>query len=317
MTATLLTGASGFIGRRALDQLVARGEEVVAVCRKPPQGTAGSIWRAVDLLEPGAAQALVRSVRPKRLLHLAWNAVPGAFWTAPDNLDWAASTLLLHRAFFEAGGARAVYAGTCAEYDWSFDRLDEQATPLSPATLYGASKAATWTMLDHAARLGGQSVAWGRVFFLYGPGEARGRLVSDVIASSLLGRAIDCSAGTQERDFMHVDDVARAFVELLLSDVTGPVNIASGECRPVRDVLAEVVAQTKRPDLVRIGARPVPASDPPRLAASAGRLAEEVGFKPTYTLRSGVADTVAWWRAEIGERGLVDGPVMGNRPDAA
>ena len=43
-------------------------------------------------------------------------------------------------------------------------------------------------------------------------------------------REAQCSDGTQQRDFMHVLDVGRAFAAVLDSDFTGPVNIASGVC---------------------------------------------------------------------------------------
>ena len=77
------------------------------------------------------------------LLHLAWATEHGAFWTSPDNVRWLEASLALLRAFVAGGGARAVVAGTCAEYSWSTeaDVLAEEA-PLEPATLYGASKAA-------------------------------------------------------------------------------------------------------------------------------------------------------------------------------
>ena len=125
----LLTGASGFIGRHVVPLLKSREFEVHAISRS-----------RADLLIPGVAAALVESIRPTHLLHLAWNAEPGRFWTAPDNLDWVAASLGLHRSFAALGGGRAVFAGSCAEYDWTHSLLDEAATPCAPATLYGIAK---------------------------------------------------------------------------------------------------------------------------------------------------------------------------------
>ena len=290
----LVTGASGFIGRQVVDELVQRGHDVLAVAREPRADATSVRWIAADLLDTASPRKLMTEYRPTNLIHLAWEARPGRFWTSPDNALWADATLRLHSEFLDAGGTRAVFAGSCAEYDWSNPLLDDSCAVCNPATPYGASKAATWRTL--AGR--GGSTGWGRVFFLYGPGEPAGRLISDVIVSLLRGKPVDCSSGTQERDFMHVVDVARAFVALLESDVRGAVNIASGTCRPVRDILTEIGAQTERGDLIHLGAR---ASSPeaPRLAATTSRLHREVGFEPHHTLSTGIAHTLAWWRDNL------------------
>lgn len=285
----LVTGAGGFIGRNVVPILIANGHEVHAVGRHPQAFAGLAGFHTVDLFDAAATRALLAQMRPTHLVHLAWNATPGVFWTTPDNLDWVAASLLLTRAFAEQGGTRAVFAGTCAEYDWDVPLLDEATTPLKPRTLYGTAKAALFTTLSAAAPKLGISMAWGRVFFLYGPGEAKGRLVPDVIDSLLAGEPALCSAGTQRRDFMHVEDVARAFVTVLESDVTGPVNIASGSCRPLSDIISRIGAELGRPDLIRLGARPMQPGEPPELCASVEILTGRAGFKPRYSLEEGLS----------------------------
>ncbi|CAO3383398.1 NAD-dependent epimerase/dehydratase family protein [Azospirillum argentinense] len=294
----LVTGGGGFIGRHALPELVARGWEVHAAGRSPlpADAAAGVVFHACDLLAEGDATRLVEAVRPTHLLHLAWNAIPGKFWTAPDNLDWVAASLRLYRAFAACGGRRAVLAGTCAEYDWSHAELSEAATPLAPHTLYGKAKNAFRTLAEETAGTFGVEVAWGRIFFLYGPHESPSRLVPDVITSLLKAEPALCSHGRQERDFMHVADVAGAFVALLNSDHTGPVNIASGTALPLSAVVDTIARLVGRPDLVRLGARPAPAGDPPRLAADVHVLRDRIGFRPRFDLESGLKETVEWWR---------------------
>jgi len=295
----LVTGAAGFIGRHSLAPLAARGFEVHAVARAASLPGAAAC-HAVDLLDHRATVALVASLRPTHLLHFAWTVTPGQFWSTRENLDWVAATLALYRAFAAAGGQRFVGAGTCAEYGWSPDQVaapfDERGAACEPATLYGTAKHATHRTLAAAAPLDRVSLAWGRVFFLYGPGEKPGRLVSDVVAKLLRGEPVETTAGTQRRDFMHVADIAAAFAALLASPVEGPVNIASGEARPLAALLAEIARQTGAGHLLRLGARPMPPKEPAQLAAATQRLRREVGFAPRFDLASGIADTIAAWR---------------------
>ena len=295
MKRVLVTGASGFVGRHSLPFLVERGYQVHAAARGAVPPIEGVTPHACDLLDDRAAAALIRTVQPTHLLHLAWYAVPGKFWTAPENFDWAAASLRLLRGFAEAGGRRVVCAGSCAEYDWSEPVLSETTTKLAPRTLYGAAKNAVRSCLEHGAAELGLDWAWGRVFFLYGPHEAPGRLVSDVIAALVAGKPIAVSAGLQQRDFLHVEDVARGFATLLDSDLQGALNIAAGRTVAVRDVVARIGALTGRADLIDIGGRPAPPHDPATLAADIDRLTS-LGFVPRYDLAAGIAHTVEWWR---------------------
>ena len=288
----LVTGASGFIGAHALAALRSTGAEIVAVSRVP---IAGVRHEPVDLLAPGEAAALAARVRATHLLHLAWNATPG-FWSAPDNLDWTAASLALLRAFREAGGGRAVLAGTCAEYSWDEPVLREHATPLAPGTLYGAAKDGLRRIAEAYARQSGLSFAWGRVFWLYGPGERTGRLVADIAAAIAEGRPAETSEGAQARDFLHVADVAGAFVAALTSAHEGAFNIGSGVATPVRDVAQRLAQAMDRPDLLRLGARPTPEGERPSLAADIAILRDDIGFAPRLTLEAGLADTALWWR---------------------
>jgi nucleoside-diphosphate-sugar epimerase len=183
-------------------------------------------------------------------------------------------------------------AGSCAEYDWKFDYCSELFTPCRPATLYGACKHGTQVLLDAWSRQAGLSSAWGRIFFLYGPGEYPSRLVPSVISSLLRNEPARCTHGNQVRDFMHVADVAAAFVKLLGSDVKGAVNIASGVPTPLKDVIHAIADHLNKRDLVQLGAVPAPAGEPDALVADIGRLRDEVGFRPRYGLKQGIAQTI-------------------------
>jgi nucleoside-diphosphate-sugar epimerase len=295
LSRVLVTGATGFIGRQALAPLRERGFEVHAVARRPGKDD-DVTWHKADLLEPGEAERVVDAARPTHLLHFAWFASHGEYWTSLENVRWVEASLRLLRAFHERGGARAVFVGTCAEYDWDYGWCSEDVTPLRPRTLYGVSKNALRLVVDAFAGQTGLSAAWGRIFFLYGPHEHPARLVSSVSRALIAGEPAPATHDRHVRDFLHVADVADAFAALLASDVVGAVNVGSGEPRTVMSVLREIGDISQRPDLLQTGAVEAPPSDPLLLVADIRRLRNEVVWRPARTFEQGIAETVDWWR---------------------
>lgn len=285
----LLTGASGFIGRAVLKPLQQAGFDVHAVGRRGAEPS--TAFHLLDLLRDDP-RPLLAQLRPSHLLHLAWVSDRSRLWHSTDNLDWVAATLRLVRAFGEAGGERAVLAGSAAEYDWNCHTLDEAETPLLPHSLYGRAKQVLFDLLGAAPAAELPSWAWGRIFFPFGSDDKPDRLLSQVIDGVARGEAVSCSSGRQVRPFLHVDDAAGALVALLQSDVTGPVNIAIDEQCSVRELVLHAARLAGNAELVRFGSRPLQPGEPPFMRAVVRRLTEEVGFKPRFTIADGVAHTV-------------------------
>lgn len=297
----LVTGAAGFIGAHCLPRLVEKEYEVHAVTSStaPAVADAHVVWRHCDLLDPVACARLIDTVRPSHMLHLAWIAVPGKFWSSPDNLRWLAAGVQLADAFYRSGGQRALGTGTCAEYAWGAADSDERTTPLHPDTVYGRCKLALGLAFDAAAAVHGGSAVWGRLFFPYGPGEPAERLIPAVIRGLLRGEPVDCTHGRQVRDFVYVDDVAAALVALLDSKAQGAFNVGTGTGRSLQDVVAAITARLGRVDLVRFGARQPPPGDPQRVVANIGKLKEQTGWQPAYSMDTGIDATIAAWRERL------------------
>jgi nucleoside-diphosphate-sugar epimerase len=295
----LVTGANGFIGRSALPLLQAAGYEVHALSSQARTAPPPTVWHQLDLLANDAASALVASVQPSHLLHLAWYSKPDAYWRAPENFRWVQASLGLLQAFAAHGGKRVVMAGSCAEYDWRYGWCSEQVTPLVPSSPYGHCKHALRSLVAAFSQQAALSWAWGRIFFLYGPHEHPARLVSSVINALLRGQPALCSSGEQIRDFLHVADVASAFVALLDCEVQDAVNIASGKPVAVKDIVQSIGTALRREDLLRLGARPVALGEPPLLVADVRRLTEEVKWRQRIELDAGLGATINWWRDKL------------------
>jgi nucleoside-diphosphate-sugar epimerase len=250
----------------------------------------------LDLRESAAVRELVHRVRPDCAIHLAWYAVPGKFWTSERNLDCTAMSLDLAKHLAEVGCSRLVAAGSCAEYDWDYGFLSEDVTPIRPRTLYGVCKNATRQVLQAYSDRVPLSFAWTRFFYLYGPGEAEARLVPSVISALLSGHQPKCTEGSQIRDFLHVEDVASAIWAVAQSDITGPVNIASGEPVSIRSVAENLERLVTGARKVLFGALPSDPAEPPVLLADVRKLKRHTAWVPSHKLEDGLRQSINWWQ---------------------
>jgi len=280
MESVLVTGADGFVGRHVVAALRLRGVRVLAAPRA-----------ATDLLDPAGRRALIEAERPEGLIHLAWVTEHGKFWSSAENVSWRKASGDLFDLFFAAGGRRAVGAGSCAEYDWSGEtaRIREDA-PLAPHSIYGKAKAETAEALMTTAARHGGSAAWGRLFFLFGAGEPPGRLIPSMIRAARNGAPLDCAPAETSRDFWDVRNAGAAFAALVLPDVEGPVNIASGRLASFGEIGGMIESLCHASSAFRFGARPLGSGEPVILGADTNRLKDEVGFVETTSLEQGLAD---------------------------
>lgn len=285
----LLTGASGYLGQHVLESLRSRGYEVVILGRNRPAGAEDVPWLNVDLLACRDLTAVLYEARASHLLHLAWYAEYGKFWTSPLNLEWVGATMRLLRAFSELGGQHVVMAGSCAEYDWRLDApIVEDFTPLEPVTLYGSAKDATRRLAQSWCRQQGLGFVWGHVFFPFGPGEAPQRLIPSLIR---FFRERDIAPfgvnAVAQRGMLPVHDAAEAFVHLLSSGCSGRYNVCSGNAVSLGEViriLARLCNADPAPILASVTVRP---GEPQLLVGDNHRLLS-VGWRPTLSLEDGL-----------------------------
>jgi nucleoside-diphosphate-sugar epimerase len=294
----LVTGATGFIGQHVLSVLSELDIEIHGVSRRLLKNYRSTIWHQIDLLNVDQARNLFSALQPTHLLHLAWNVEHKSYWSSVDNYRWVATTLHLLEAFHNNGGERAVMAGTCAEYDWSYGYCVEGITPLQGKSAYSICKSNLYKLATGFAAQAGICLAWGRIFFPFGPYENPNRLIPYVIQSLLRGEEAETSHGEQIRDLIYVEDLATMFVKLLNNSYEGPVNLCSGDPVRLKEII-RIIAQTiGRPDLVKLGARSA-MNEPPLLVGDTRKLFEEIGYKPKFSLREGIQHSVHWWKGQL------------------
>jgi nucleoside-diphosphate-sugar epimerase len=300
VTTVLVTGASGFIGRQVLGPLLSRGYEVHALSSRPVTGRSNDVeWHQVDLADSQRLRAVVAAVKPARLLHLAWSMSSSGSAYAGEQYRSVSATLDLIRLFIEHGGERAVVAGSCAEYDWRYGLCSESTTPLTPASLYGICKNAARSVCEGYAHAEGVSLAWGRVFFVYGPHQPLPRLVPSIVSALLKGEVGRCKHGGYIRDYLHVADVGAAFATLLDADsVRGAINIASGRPVTLRAIAEQIASHLGATDRLRVD-DDASAGEPPVVMADIHRLAQATPCRPAFDLHRGLADTIAFYEQQL------------------
>jgi UDP-glucose 4-epimerase len=238
----LVTGGAGFIGSHVVDALLEQGDDVAIVdhlTRSPRPWLAEALGRGAQLhvadvrdlatLRPAFAQA-----RPEVVLHLAAQVDVRRSVVDPsyDVQVNVAGTVSVLEAAREVGARRVVLASTAAAYGDPVRIPTPEDAAIAPLSPYGTSKAAAEWYLGQYLRLHGLSSVALRMANVYGPrqdphGEAG--VVAIFCGAAAMGqRATVYGDGSQTRDYVFVDDVARAWLAAAHSDVTGALNISTG-----------------------------------------------------------------------------------------
>ncbi len=279
----LLTGANGFIGRSVLNLLLSKRITTVVAGRTCPAGVLPNNFLEIDFLGTRDYSELIKAVEATHLLHFAWYTEHGDYWESPLNLDWVSSSVRLAEIFCESGGKKIVYAGTCAEYAWRDEICNEKNTPIEPSSLYGISKDRVRQLVARISAKHKVAFSWGRIFYPYGPGEDRRRLIPALIDVFEGRRPPFGINGGSSRDFLHVEDVAKGFLRLLQSEESGIYNISSG--LPIKlSQIVQWLAKSKDADPNVILNLSTCRPGEPAILVGDNKKILDLGWKPTYKL---------------------------------
>src|SRR3954453_15368225 len=314
----LVTGGAGYIGSIVAQRLVARGDDVT-VLDSLDRGhrdavPEGADFVQADLLDLDAVRAALASGFDG-VLHFAALALVEESVAHPERYyrGNVVATLNLLDAMREAGIGRIVFSSTCATYGEPETVPISEDEPATPVNSYGNSKLRVDRMLADEARAHGLAAVSLRYFNVAGANEPLGEdhepethlipLILQAAAGtrehiSIFGTDYPTPDGSAVRDYIHVDDLARAHLLALEKAEPGRhdiYNLGSGTGYSVREVIDAVRRVTGRDFQVREQERRP--GDPPRLVAANAKARAGLEWTPERSLDDMIADAWAWRQA--------------------
>jgi nucleoside-diphosphate-sugar epimerase len=283
----IVTGASGFIGRVFVRRAVAAGHAICAMVRP------GSVPLPIELAVTNAVGTLaappwddLRAFDPDVCVHAAWITDAGVYVESPENRRYRDESLAFVSGLTERGVGHIVALGTSAEYKASPQPLHETRSQIEPLSPYARAKHELRLALNDRVHAAGARLAWARLFQPYGDGEPAARLCSTVVSRLLSGQEVMLVTPQAVRDWIHVEDVAAALLQLLEARADAVVNIGSGIGRTVQQVVLVIANLLGRPELVTTSAATPSA---PGAFVADPTLLRTLGWTPRVELTAGLA----------------------------
>jgi UDP-glucose 4-epimerase len=297
----LVTGASGFIGRALVAALRQRDVPVTAVDRKPPDASwdAGVTAITGDLADQEVCIAAFET-RPRAVVHLAaltsvLRSVDAPMKTFAENVTITQVLLELSRG---SGVGSFVLASTNAVVGDVGTKTITPDLPLRPLTPYGGTKAACEMLLSAYSGSYGLATAALRFTNVYGPGMShKDSFVPRMMRAALDGTTVKVYGdGSQRRDLVYLDDVVAGILLALETQYDGRAIIGSGESVSVLDMLEAVRAVSGA--AVPVEHVDAPGGEMPAVVVDVSASAETLGYRPTVSLKDGLARTWQYFQQQ-------------------
>jgi len=319
----LVTGGAGYIGSHVVLQLRARGERVVVLDDLSTGFQQAVLDAPLVMGNVGDREKVLQVLREHEVgtvMHFAAHTVVPESVTDPLKYygNNTCGTRNLLQCCVTTGVRQFVFSSTAAVYGIASEAFASETTPTAPINAYGTSKLMSeWMLRDVAASSPLRYVAL-RYFNVAGaePGGRVGQssrkathLVKVACEAalgkrphvSIYGTDYATSDGTGVRDYIHVDDLARAHLDALdylgKDGASAVMNVGYGHGYSVREVLASVERVTGQRLIVREEARR--AGDPPALVARADRIRSVLGWKPRLDDLDTIVRTAFQWEQHL------------------
>ena len=299
MKKVIVSGANGFVGSHTVKYLLDQGVEVVALCHAGhcdhlPQAANLTVV-PFDLHDVKQSLADISVSDYDFFYHFAWDGSAGTKRADTKlqlaNAQWTVETLIEAKRL---GCKKFVGAGSIMEHETMIAAYTNGNRP-GLGYIYGAGKTAAHMLCMSKANELGIDLVWGEITNAYGVGELSPRMVNTTLRKCLKGKKPQFTAGTQNYDFIYIDDVARAFYLLgQKGKAFHEYVIGSGQAKPLKEFLLEM-KEAVAPDLDFIfGDVPFTGINLPLETFATEQTFLDTGFKAQVSFGQGTQKTYAW-----------------------
>ncbi len=301
MEKVIVSGAGGFVGNAVVNDLIANGIKVIALVHEGGSGRRieSDLVEYHDFSLENADRLLetLQDAGADTFYHFAWMGAAGAARADValqlKNAQWTVDCLKVAK---KLGCKRFVNAGSIMELETMKAAFNQGNRP-GLGYIYGSGKLVAHTMCKSVAADIGIDLIWAMITNAYGVGEKSPRMVNTTIQKCIRKEAPQFTAGTQNYDFVYIDDVARAF--RLIGEHGKPFHeymIGSSHAKPLKEFLLEMQA-TIAPDLDFIfGDIPFTGINQPLEDFDCSETERDTGFKAEISFAEGCRRTRDWWQ---------------------
>ena len=301
MKTAIITGANGFIGSNLTKELLRHNYTVYALDRNDcnnnlPQDDK-CIFIPCELVDIAMLPQIIPDQDVDVMFHLAWVGSAGPLRADThvqlQNAQWVVDSLKAAKA---AGCKRFLCAGTIMEHE-TIAAAYTQGNKPGLGYIYGSGKLVAHTMCMSVAADIGIDLIWPEITNAYGVGENSPRMINTTIQKCIRGEKPQFTSGTQNYDFVYIDDVVRAL--RLIGEKGKPFHeylIGSGTARPLKEFLLEM-KDAIAPDLEFVfGDIPFTGIDLPLSSFSTEITEKDTGFHASISFAEGCKRTYEWWK---------------------
>lgn len=306
MKKAIVTGANGFIGSAVVKYLSGQSVEVLALCHNGHcDKVDGLPLVTIGSMELENMQVVCEAVPQDDydvFYHFAWKGAAGVARADTrlqlDNVQWTVDAL---ETAHKLGCKRFVGAGSIMEYEAIAEHQTQGHKP-GLGTIYGGGKLVAHIMSQAIAAKLGIEFLWGEITNAYGVGELSPRMVNTTLRKCIRGESPQFTAGTQNYDFVYIDDVARAFY--LIGEHGKPFHeylIGSSTARALKEFLLEMKSSVAPKLSFSFGELPFTGINLPLSYFDCGEIERDTGFKAEISFAEGTKRTMAWLKEIKGE----------------
>lgn len=296
---TLVTGASGFVGKSVCKYLIENGKEVVAIDIAPSEVSELRVIQC-DLTQPTQLYEVVANSDISEIVHCGGLSGPMLAWNTPSAMFRAniESTFNLLEIARISKFQKFIYCSSTTVYgDTSSLSVVPENTALNPSNMYSASKAASEQLVSAYRKqynLDGISL---RLSWVYGPGRRTESAMRTMIMNAISGAKTELPYGSDfYREHIYIDDAVNAIVAALQSNNTSRncYNVTGGTyvtISQVADIIKRII-----PGVDISLASGADAVDDKQAQCDISAAKRDLEYSPAVSLEDGIAEYIHWAR---------------------